>query len=79
MLDHYAVDRAALDDVFACAQEHNWPILTHTDVDGTSMSAVRYEPLIEAYPDVVLILARLRLGAIPIAKRHDSVYLDTAY
>ena len=79
VLDHYAVDRAALDNVFACAREHGWPILTHTDVDGTSMSAVCYEPLIKAYPDVVLILAHLRLGAIPIAKRHDNVYLDTTY
>jgi predicted TIM-barrel fold metal-dependent hydrolase len=79
VLDHYAVDRAALDDVFACARAHDWPILTHTDVDGTSMSAVCYEPLIQAYPDVVLILAHLRLGAIPIAKRHENVYLDTTY
>ena len=79
VLDHYAVDRAALDDVFACAHEHRWPILTHTDVDGTPMSASRYEPLIRAYPDVVLILAHLRLEAIPLAKRYDSVYLDTTY
>ena len=79
VLDHYAVDRAALDDVFACAEEHNWPILTHTDVDGTPMSAACYEPLIRAYPDVILILAHLRLGAIPLAKRYDHVYLDTTY
>ena len=79
VLDHYAVTRAALDDVFACAREHGWPILTHTDVDGTSMAAVCYEPLIKAYPDVVLILAHLRLGAIPLAKRYDNVYLDTTY
>jgi len=79
VLDHYAVSRAALDEVFACAQAHGWPILTHTDVDGTPMSAVCYEPLIQAYPDVVLILAHLRLGAIPLAKRYDNVYLDTTY
>jgi predicted TIM-barrel fold metal-dependent hydrolase len=79
VLDHYAVDRAGLDDVFACAREHHWPILTHTDVDGTSMSARCYESLVRAYPDVVLILAHLRLGAIPIAKRYDNVYLDTTY
>jgi len=79
VLDHYAVDRAALDRVFACAREHGWPILTHTDVDGTPMSASCYEPLIQAYPDVVLILAHLRLGAIPLAKRYTSVYLDTTY
>ncbi len=79
VLDHYAVDRAALDGVFACAQEHGWPILTHTDVDGTPMAAACYEPLIQAYPDVVLILAHLRLGAIPLAKRYDNVYLDTTY
>lgn len=79
VLDHYAVTRAALDGVFACAQEHRWPILTHTDVDGTSMAAVCYEPLIRAYPDVALILAHLRLGAIPLAKRYDNVYLDTTY
>lgn len=79
VLDHYAVTRAALEDVFACAQEHGWPILTHTDVDGTSMAAVCYEPLIQAYPDVVLILAHLRLGAIPLAKRYENVYLDTTY
>ena len=79
VLDHYAVTRAALDDVFACAQEHGWPILTHTDVEGTSMSAICYEPLIRAYPDVILILAHLRLGAIPLAKRYDNVYLDTTY
>jgi predicted TIM-barrel fold metal-dependent hydrolase len=79
VLDHYAVDRAALDDVFACARQHRWPILTHTDVDGTLMAASCYEPLIRAYPDVVLILAHLRLGAIPLAKRYDNVYLDTTY
>lgn len=79
VLDHYAVDRAALDDVFACAREHNWPILTHTDGDGTPMSATCYEPLIRAYPDVILVLAHLRLGAIPLAKRYDNVYLDTTY
>ena len=79
VLDHYAVDRAGLDDVFACAREHNWPVLTHTDVDGTPMSALCYEPLIRAYPDVILILAHLRLGAIPLAKRYDNVYLDTTY
>jgi predicted TIM-barrel fold metal-dependent hydrolase len=79
VLDHYAVTRAALDDVFACAQEHAWPILTHTDVDGTPLAAACYEPLIQAYPDIVLILAHLRLGAIPLAKRYDNVYLDTTY
>jgi len=79
VLDNYAVDRAALDDVFDCARRHGWPILTHTDVDGTPMSASCYEPLIRAYPDVVLILAHLRLEAIPLAKRYDNVYLDTTY
>lgn len=79
VLDHYAVSRAALDEVFACAEAHGWPILTHTDVDGTPMSAACYEPLIRAYPDVVLILAHLRLEAIPLAKRYDNVYLDTTY
>jgi predicted TIM-barrel fold metal-dependent hydrolase len=79
VLDHYAVTQAALDDVFACARAHGWPILTHTDVDGTPMAALCYEPLIQAYPDVVLILAHLRLGAIPLAKRYDNVYLDTTY
>lgn len=79
VLDHYAVERPALDDVFACAREHDWPILTHTDVDGTAMSAACYEPLIQAYPDVVLILAHLRMEAIPLAKRYDNVYLDTTY
>lgn len=79
VLDHYAVSRAALDEVFACAQAHGWPILTHTDVDGTPMSAACYESLIQAYPDVPLVLAHLRLGAIPLAKRYDNVYLDTTY
>jgi predicted TIM-barrel fold metal-dependent hydrolase len=79
VLNHYAVTCAALDGVFACARQHSWPILTHTDVDGTSMSAICYEPLIQAYPDVVLILAHLRLGAIPLAKRYPNVYLDTTY
>jgi predicted TIM-barrel fold metal-dependent hydrolase len=79
VLDQYAVSRAALDDVFACAQAHGWPILTHTDVDGTPMSAACYEPLIRAYPGVTLILAHLRLGAIPLAKRYDNVFLDTTY
>jgi predicted TIM-barrel fold metal-dependent hydrolase len=79
VLDHYQVDRAALDDVFACAQHHGWPILTHADADGTPMSAARYEPLIEAYPDVILILAHLRLEAIPLAKRFDNVFVDTTY
>jgi predicted TIM-barrel fold metal-dependent hydrolase len=79
VLDHYAVDRAALDGVFACAQERGWPILTHTDVDGTPMAAACYEPLVQAYPGVILILAHLRLGAIPLAKRYDNIYLDTTY
>lgn len=79
VLDHYAVDRDALDGVFACARERNWPILTHTDVDGTPMAAACYEPLVRAYPDVILILAHLRLGAIPLAKRYDCVHLDTTY
>jgi predicted TIM-barrel fold metal-dependent hydrolase len=79
VLDHYAVTRQALDEVFACARQNNWPILTHTDVDGTSMSAECYWPLIQAYPDVTLILAHLRLGAIPIARRCENVYLDTTY
>lgn len=79
VLDHYAVDRTALDPVFAQAQAHGWPILTHTDVDGSPMSALRYEPLIRAYPDVVLILAHLRLEAIPLVARYDNVFLDTTY
>ncbi|MGC9349746.1 MAG: amidohydrolase family protein [Anaerolineae bacterium] len=79
VLDHYAVNRAALNDVFACAQAHGWPILTHTDVDGTAMGAEAYVPLTQAYPDVVLVLAHLRWGAIPLAKRHDNVFLDTTY
>ncbi len=79
VLDHYAVEVRALDDVFACAAEHNWPILTHTDVDGTSMSAACYEPLVRAHPGVPLILAHLRLGAIPLAKRFENVFLDTTY
>ena len=79
VLDHFAVERAALDEVFACAQEHHWPILTHTDVDDTSMSAACYEPLIQAYPGVILILAHLRVGAIPLARRYENVYLDTTY
>jgi len=79
VFDHYAVTRAALDPVFACARAHGWPILTHADADGTAMSAARYEPLIAAYPDVPLILAHLRLEAIPLAKRYDNVWVDTAY
>lgn len=78
-LDHYVVTREALDSVFACAKEHAWPILTHTGEDGSASSASCYEPLIQAYPDVVLILAHLRLEAIPLAKRHDNVYVDTTY
>ena len=79
VLDHYQVDRAALDAIFACAAEHHWPVLTHADADGTPMSAARYEPLMRAYPDVILILAHLRLEAIPLAKRYDNVFLDTTY
>jgi len=78
-LDNYQVDRAALDAVFACARERRWPILTHTGNDGTPISAACYEPLIRAYPDVTLILAHLRVEAIPLAKRYDQVYLDTTY
>ncbi|MFH1084162.1 MAG: amidohydrolase family protein [Chloroflexota bacterium] len=78
-LDHYEVTRAALDAVFACARAQVWPILTHTPVDGTTQSAACYEPLIRAYPDVVLVLAHLRLGSIPLAKRYANVYVDTTY
>ena len=79
VLDHYAVTQSALDAVFSCARTHHWPILTHTDIDGTAMEAAQYEPLIKAYPDVILILAHLRWGAIPLAKRYDNVYVDTTY
>lgn len=79
LLDHYAVELRALDEVFAVARAHRWPILTHADHDGTPMGAAAYEPLIEAYPDVVLILAHLRLEAIPLAKRYDNVFVDTTY
>lgn len=79
VLDHYAVTRAALDDIFACAQNKGWPILTHTGPDGSATSALCYEPLIQAYPDVSLILAHLRLEAIPLAVRYDNVYVDTTH
>jgi len=79
VLDHYAVTHEALDEIFGVAREYDWPILTHADADGTPMSSAQYVPLIEAYPDVVLILAHLRLEAIPLAKRHENVYLDTTY
>ena len=78
-LDRYAVTREALDPIFSCAREHHWPVLTHADNDGSPMSAGRYEPLIRAYPGVVLILAHLRLEAIPLAKRFDNVLVDTTY
>lgn len=79
VLDHYAVEQRALDEVFACARQYRWPILTHADEDGTTMSASRYLPLIRAYPDVVLILAHLRLEAILLAQRYDNVFVDTTY
>jgi predicted TIM-barrel fold metal-dependent hydrolase len=79
VLDHYAVNNTALEPVFACARQNHWPILTHTDQDGTSMSALCYEPLIKAFPDVPLILAHLRLEAIPLARRYDNVFVDTTY
>ena len=79
VLDNYVVDRASLDEVFACARENAWPILTHTGVDNAPGSASRYEALIAAYPDVQLVLAHLRLEAIPVAKRHDNVYVDTTH
>jgi uncharacterized protein len=79
VLDHYAVERAALDDIFDCAQEKGWPVLTHTGPDGSSTSAFRYEQLIRAYPQVRLILAHLRLEAIPLARRYENVYVDTTH
>lgn len=83
VLDHYAVEpdglSRPLDEVFAVARAHRWPILTHADHDGTPMGAAAYEPLIRAYPDVILILAHLRLEAIPLAKRYDNVFVDTTY
>ena len=79
VLDHYVVEREALDEVFVSAREHGWPILTHADVDGSPMSAAHYEPLIDAYPEVILILAHMRLEAVLLAKRYDNVYLDTTY
>jgi predicted TIM-barrel fold metal-dependent hydrolase len=79
VLDHYAVTPEALDGVFACARAQGWPILTHADVDGSPMAAAPYEPLLRAYPDVPLILAHLRPGAIPLARRYENVYLDTTY
>jgi predicted TIM-barrel fold metal-dependent hydrolase len=79
VLDHYAVDLQSLDEVFACASQHHWPVLTHTDVDGSPMGAACYEPLVRAYPEVVLVLAHLRPGAIPLARRYENVFLDTTY
>ena len=79
VLDHYAVNLEALGEIFRVAQDQKWPILTHTDEDGTSMDAAKYEPLIQAYPDVKLILAHLRWGAIPLAKRYANVFVDTTY
>jgi predicted TIM-barrel fold metal-dependent hydrolase len=79
-LDHYAVERAALDEVFACAQAHHWPILTHVDNDGGGpMSGLRYEPLLKAYPDVIVILAHMRLEAMALARRYANAYIDTTY
>jgi uncharacterized protein len=79
VLDHYTVSFAALEPVFTFARQQQWPILTHTDNDGTFMSALRYESLIKAFPDVALILAHLRLEAIPLARRYDNVFVDTTY
>jgi len=79
LLEHYAVERAALDEVFACAQEHHWPILTHTHLDRTPMSALCYEPLLKAYPDVVLILAHMPMEAMALARRYDNAYVDITY
>jgi uncharacterized protein len=80
LLDHYAVNRAALDKVFSVAQDRRWPILTHTDVDGSlTAGAACYEPLIQAYPEVILILAHLRWEAIPLARRYANVFVDTTY
>lgn len=79
VLDHYAVTPEALDGVFACARQYAWPVLTHTDVDGSPMSAACYETLVRAYPDVPLILAHLRMEAIPLALRYDNVFVDTTY
>ncbi|MHB9032258.1 MAG: amidohydrolase family protein [Anaerolineae bacterium] len=79
VLDHYAVTREALDKVFTVARQHDWPVLTHTDIDNSPMSALNYEPLIKAFPEVILILAHLRLEAIPLARRYANVFLDTTY
>jgi len=79
VLDHYTVDINSLGRVFSAAEQYKLPILTHTDIDGSPMSASCYEPLIQAYPNVKLILAHLRWGAIPLAKRYPNVYLDTTY
>jgi predicted TIM-barrel fold metal-dependent hydrolase len=78
-LDHYAVERAALDEVFACAQAHRWPILTHVEPDGSSMSGFKYEPLLKAYPDVIVVLAHMRLESMALARRYDNAYVDTTY
>ena len=43
------------------------------------LAAGRYEILIRAYPQVKLILAHLRLEAVPLAKRYDNVFVDTTY
>ena len=51
-----------------------WP-LREAGVEARAvqaMDAACYEPLIRAYPDVALILAHLRLGAMPLAKRYDN-------
>jgi predicted TIM-barrel fold metal-dependent hydrolase len=79
VLDHYAVTRPALDDIFLCAQEQGWPIITHTGPDASPTSAFCYEPLVQAYPRVCLVLAHLRLEAIPLARRYDNVYVDTTH
>lgn len=79
VLDHYEVTREALDEVFACAHERGWPILAHIGPDDTPTSALRYEPLLRAYPDVPLILGHLPLEAILVAKRYEHAYGDTTH
>lgn len=76
-LDHYKVDKNSLGGVFAFAAKHRLPILTHALNGGAG--PVNYTELVEQYPDVKVVFAHFGAEAegIMMAKKYNSVYLDT--
>lgn len=80
-LDNYRVDYESLREVFAFANRRHLPICTHAETGD--WSAELYDPLVEQFDDVDLILYHFNAGrpiaGIVMAKTYPRVYVDTCF